>query len=130
MPIRVESVVEELEANWLDVSEHWTRKELLEYVSIPIPLMPASDLWARKVTACHLVSGERVIDDPAMLKEVYDDLDLRLVRFVATAPLEVTGYLLALGEASKRLSCNGVEVAAPTKMTPTRTTPGKTTPAA
>ena len=129
MPIRVELTADGLEENWLEVSEQWTRRELREYLAMTLPAMTESDLWASKVTACHLVTGDLVLDNPALMKDVSDELDLRLVRFAATALLDVANYLLTLGEARKRLSCDGVEVAAPMKMTPTRTTPGKTTPA-
>ena len=116
MPIRVECTTPGLEANWLEVSDAWTRRESKEFTSLQGP--PFIAMWQQKVTGCHLVTGEMVIDDPHQVHDQLDDLDLRLMRFVTTAPLEVLTYLVMLGEANKRLSLVGGEVVT-TKNTPT-----------
>lgn len=117
MAIRIECTTPGLEANWVEVDEVWTRRELQAFTRL------AGDeywaLWARKVTACHLVLADgAVVEDPTALSARLDDLDIRLLRWLASAVLTATQYLLNLGETSARLSLNGVGVAVPT-MTPT-----------
>ena len=114
MPIRVECSTPGLEENWIEVDEVWTRRELREYMSLKGE--PFIALWQRKVTACHLVTGDVVVDEPAQVHGLLDELDLRLTRFVTEAVLEATDYLLSLGEVNKRLSLPGVGEAAMTKM--------------
>lgn len=117
MPVRVECTTPGLEENWLEVAEVWTRRESKAFVTLNGPDFVA--LWQAKVTACHLTRADgNIIADPHQIHEQVDDLDLRLVRFVATAPLEVLAYLVALGEANKRLSFVGGE-AVTTKTPPT-----------
>lgn len=117
MAIRVACDTPGLEANWVEVDEVWTRKELQAFVSLDGDEYWA--LWGRKVVACHieLVEGG-IMDDPAEVRLVLDDLDLRLLRWLSNAVLTATQYLLNLGEGSARLLSNGVGVAVPTK-TPT-----------
>jgi hypothetical protein len=120
MPIRVECSTPGLEANWLEVDEVWTRRELREFVTLRGA--PFLELWTRKVTACHieLPHGSVVIDDPAAAALIHDELDVRLLGWLSSAVLVATEHILSLGEASARLSFNGVGVAVP-KMNPTVT---------
>ncbi len=119
MAVRVVCDTPGLEANWVEVDEVWTRKELQAFVTLEGD--EYWELWARKVVACHieLPSGE-VITAPERVRTALDDLDLRLLRWLSTAVLTATQYLLNLGEGSARLSLNGVGVAAPAKI-PTTT---------
>ncbi len=119
MPIRIECTAPGLEENWLEVTEAWSRRELRDFVTLSGP--PFIALWERKVTACNLapVTGEPITDPRLVFGPDgrRDDLDVRLNDFLTGAVLDATGYLLTLGELPKRLLCNGVEVAAPTKQT-------------
>jgi len=111
MTIRVECSTPGLEANWIEVDETWTRKELQAFVSLQGEAYWA--LWGRKVTACQvLVTDGGVVTDPAAVQEVLDDLDIRLLRWLSSAVLTATNHLLSLGEASALLLLDGVGVAA------------------
>lgn len=111
MAIRVECATPGLEANWIEVDEVWTRKELQAFVSLQGEAYWA--LWGRKVTACHVELAEGgVVDEPAAVGLVLDDLDIRLLRWLASAVLTATNHLLSLGEASALLSLDGVGAAA------------------
>ena len=116
MPVRVECTTEGLEENWIEVSDFWTRAELSAYVKTSGDDFIA--LWRRKVTACHLVTGDLVVDDPLLVHEQLDGLDIRLMRFLTGAVTEATNYLLSLGEANKRLSFPGAGAAVKTQMAP------------
>lgn len=114
MPVRVECTTPGMEDNWIEVTDFWTRRELADYVEKSDDEF--RNLWRKKVTACHLVTGDLVIDDPALVHDQIDGLDIRLMRFLTGAVLEATNYLLSLGEANKRLSF-GAGVAAKTTQT-------------
>jgi hypothetical protein len=108
-----------LEGNWVEVDEVWTRREYNEFVKLRGDAYWT--LWARKVVACRVeLADGGVIDDPAALDEaLVSELDLRLLRWLSTAVLTATAYLLNLGEASARLSLDGVGVAVQKKTNPT-----------
>lgn len=110
MPVKVECSTPGLEANWIEVSDVWSRGELRDYTSLKGDQF--IELWRRKVTGVNLatVTGE-VIDDPAVVHDKLDDLDLRLIGFITAALLEATSYLLVLGEVNRRLSFAGTEAA-------------------
>lgn len=120
MPVRVSCSTEGLEENWVEVSDRWTRKELVDFLTLKG--QPFLDMFAAKVTACHLVRADgTVLDDPANVLLRRDDLDLRLFRFPVSAVLEATDYLLGLGEANKLLSPGGAGLAAKTTRAPGKT---------
>lgn len=120
MPVRVSCSTEGLEENWVEVSDRWTRKELTEFLTLKGK--PFLDMFAAKVTACHLVRMDgTVLNDPAQVLLERDELDLRLVRFPVSAVLEATDYLLGLGEANKLLSPGGAGLAAKTTRAPGKT---------
>lgn len=115
--VRVECTTEGLEENWVEVSDFWTRAELSAYSKTSGDEFIS--LWRRKVVACHIVTGDLVIDDPLQVHEQLDGLDIRLMRFLTGAVTEATSYLLTLGEANKRLSFPGAGAAVTTtKMVP------------
>lgn len=117
MAIRVECTTPGLEANWVEVDEVWSRRELQAFVALDGE--EYWQLWGRKVVACHVeLAAGGVVDDPAAVHLVLDDVDIRLLRWLPSAVLMATQYLLNLGEGSARLSLNGVGVAVPTR-TPT-----------
>jgi len=106
-----------LEANWVEVDEVWKRRELQAFVTLQGEAFWA--LWGRKVTACHVESVDGgVVVAPVDVPQVLDNLDVRLLRWLPSAVLTATGWLLNLGEKSARLLLSGVGVAVPTK-TPT-----------
>ena len=111
MTIRVECSTPGLEANWIEVDEVWTRKELQAFVTLQGEAYWA--LWGRKVTACHIepVDGG-VMVAPVDVPQILDDLDVRLLRWLSSAVLTATNHLLSLGEASALLLLDGVGVAA------------------
>ena len=115
MAIRVECSTPGLEANWIEVDEVWTRKELREFVTLRGAAF--LELWVRKVTACHieLPYGGGIVDDPAAVPAVHDELDVRLLGWLSAAVLLATEHILSLGEASARLSLDGVGVAVRTE---------------
>jgi hypothetical protein len=124
MAIRVECSTPGLEENWVEVSDVWTRGELRDYTAKKGDEFVA--LWRAKVTACNFVTAKgEAITDPLLVHDRLDDLDLRLLGFITTAPLEATSYLLALGEVNKRLSSAGTVTAATT----TKRAPAKKRPA-
>lgn len=106
MAIRVECSTPGLEENWIEVAEVWSRGELAQYTTLKGDEFVA--LWRRKVTGCNFVTVEgEAITDPKLIHDRLDDLDLRLVGFITSAPIEATNYLLALGEMNRRLSSAG-----------------------
>ncbi len=111
MPVRVECSTPGLEANWVEFSDVWTRRDLREYFAIKGEGFRR--LWLRKVTAIHLVTpdGEE-ITDPTQVHERLDDLDLRMISFPFDAGVDAIAHLLTLGERARRLSSGG-DVAAP-----------------
>ena len=111
MAILVECTTPGLEANWIEVDEVWTRKELQAFLALRGDAY--WELWGRKVTACHveLVDGG-VLNVPTAVQQVLGDLDIRLLRWLTAAVLMATNHLLDLGEASALLSLNGVGMAA------------------
>ncbi len=121
MPLRVECTLEGYEDNWLEVSDLWLRRELMQYMQATGPAFIA--LWQQKVSGCYLRQASGVvITDPRRVHEQLDEMDVRLVRFINHAPLTATDHLLTLGEVSARLS-SGASAAAKTPMTPTTRTP-------
>ena len=120
MPIRVECSTPGLETNWIAVDDVWTRRELGEYLTAKDDAFMA--IWLRKVVGCQVATAAgEVLTDPAELMARRDDLDLRLVRFLTAAVLEATDHLLTLGEANKRLSLPGGDIAAKTTLPPVKT---------
>jgi hypothetical protein len=95
--------IEGLEANWIEVSERWTRREAVDYGT-----GRGTDhefLWLRrKVVACHLVKDEVSLTDPeALAPEWFDDADLRLWGFVCGVLGQTLRDLRTLGNMSGRL---------------------------
>lgn len=112
--MRVTCSIEGLEQNWVEFTDRWTRAEQRE-------LTDANDetwfaLFRRKATACNLALEDgTVITNPAQVTpDAVEGMDLRLVGFLGASMTWVCAELRVLGNASRRLSSNGV---APTTKT-------------
>lgn len=137
MQIRLECTVDGLRQNWVELAEQWTRAEMRRWNLATLGVAPPKaapadgdpntpartsedelfDLLAQKLTGVHVTLPDgTLIEDAATLVARFDDLDVRLVRWLATGVSKALQELLALGEAKRRLLFDGVEVAQP--MTP------------
>lgn len=125
MQIRIECTLPELAGNWVDLSDVWTRREASDFYAAAIAGNDAVTfpLLQRKLTAVHLhLADGTPVTDVAMLFERFDDLDVRLARWLATNIMDALQRMLAMGEAQRRLLFDGVEIAARTKtQTPSAT---------
>jgi hypothetical protein len=112
MPRRYTCNIEGLDGNWVEVSDHWTRREVAEYMTTTTP--EDEFTWLRrKVVAIRLEVGETLIVSPDELKvAAFDDADLRLWGFVCGVLGLSIRDLRALGNASGRLRLPSVAVTA------------------
>lgn len=125
MQIRIECTLPELAGNWVDLSDVWTRREASDFYAASLAANDAVTfpLLQKKLTAVHLhLADGTPITDVATLFDRFDDLDVRLARWLATNIMDALQRMLALGEAQRRLLFDGVEIAARTKTQ----TPGAT----
>ena len=96
-----------LEQNWVDVSEVWTRREIVELFENSKDPAMAEIYWHKKILACHF---ERIvgpaIDDPALLLSdlVDDEVDVRLWDFLSSVLFMACTAVRSLGPYSGRLS--------------------------
>jgi len=107
--------IEGMESNWIEFSDAWTRREGKDLYGLPE--RDAFDKYmALKCTACHIEdTAGQVFTDPQKLKYAdLDDLDARVFGFVARSLFLAYSEQQNLGNASARLSSNGV---VPTMMT-------------
>ncbi len=117
--IRLEGT-EEIAGNWVDLADAWTRAEARDWYS---GSLAANDtLWlpllGRKLVAVHVrLADGTLIETPAALIERFDDLDMRVTRWLARGIMDALKELFKLGEQQKRLLFDGVEVAATTRKT-------------
>lgn len=122
--IRIECTAEGLTGNWVEMSPVWTRGEMRRWYTAVLSLEDAEyfELLRTKITGVHvyLPDGDLVADVDALI-ERFDDMDERLVRWLAAGLSNGIKELLALGEGSRRLLFDGVEVLPKTR-TPTPTT--------
>lgn len=95
--------IEGLTENWVDVSEVWTRREY-DLVFEAAYQENWMEWFGKKATACHIVAGEVVLTDPAVLNdETLADADLRLWGFLGGVLVRAAWELKNLGNASGRL---------------------------
>lgn len=114
MHIRIECTADGLTGNWLEISDVWSRKELAAYRVASVKLDDATlfTILETKISRLHVVTVDGTVLESAVdLIAKLDDLDVRLVRWLAAGVNQVLGELLRLGETSVRLSFNGVETA-------------------
>ncbi len=123
MQVRLECTADGLIGNWIELNEVWTRGELKRWNLAVIGALPESELFAlleTKVTATHLYLPDgTLITSGKTMVERFDDMDSRLVRWLASGISQAQRDLLALGEAKKRLLFDGVEIAVKQQETPT-----------
>ena len=122
MQVRVECTVAGLEGNWVDLAECWTRGELRDWTRATYGQGQQGrmfELLGAKLTAVHvyLPDGSLLTDGPGLV-ERFDDLDMRVVRWLASGISQALDELQSLGKTRKRLLFDGVEVAAMTMQTP------------
>ena len=111
---RYECGIEGLEANWVDVSDAWTRRESREAMDADEDA--TLEILRHKLTGCHLETTLGPIDDPALLTvEALDEMDVRIVRFLGTVLMQAIRHTASLGNLSGRLSSNGAGGAAAPK---------------
>lgn len=94
-----------LEGSWVDVSEQWTRGEILAYQKAQTPTQEM-DWLQRKVTACHVqtIGGDPITDPAALTLETVDaSVDLRLFWFLGSVITTATAEMRALSPLPKRL---------------------------
>ncbi|MBO9394738.1 hypothetical protein [Caldilinea sp.] len=123
MKIRLECTIDGLRHNWIELAEQWTRAEIKRWSLATIGAAPEAelfDLLAKKLVQVHILLPDgTLIEDGETLVARFDDLDIRLVRWLAGGINRAIQELLALGEERRRLLFDGVEIAQPT--TPAKT---------
>lgn len=119
MPIRVYSELDEFRQCFVEVAEGWTVRELNG-------LYESRDQWLelfrRKVTTLLIVTadGDEVTTADELIA-VWDDLDVRLARFVNTALSAAVDHLATLGGMKRRISSGAGESPTTTRTPTTRT---------
>lgn len=119
MPVRVYSELDEFRHCFVEVVDNWTVRELNG-------LFEARDQWLelfrRKVTSLLMVTAEgdevTTVDD---LIVRWDDLDVRLARFVNTSLSAAVDHLATLGGMQRRVSSGAGESPTTTRTPTTRT---------
>lgn len=124
MQVRIECTAPGLEGNWVGLADMWTRGELREWLLAALGGRPQEvqfDLLRKKLLEVHVYLPDgSLLTDGAALVERFDDLDVRVVRWLASGVSGALEELQSLGKARKRLLFDGVEVAAMTMETPKR----------
>jgi hypothetical protein len=115
MKIRLECTLPELAANWVDLSDVWTRGEVRDWYagSLASKETVTLPLLEKKLVGVHLhLADGTLVTDAATLFARLDDMDMRLVRWLGVSVMAALQENLALGEAQRRLLFDGVEIAA------------------
>lgn len=106
--MRIECDIAGLEANWVDVSDVWTRREFKALVGTDGGEL--IEMLHDKITACNIETADGAITDPAEITESsMDDMDLRLVGFIGSVLVTACMRLRELGNVSGRVSSSGTE---------------------
>ena len=116
--MRFTCTIEGLEANWLEFSDVWTRREGEELLAATRG--DAVDRFiGRKCTGCYIEQLDApALTDPKVLTwEIMGDLDIRLHQFVVNSLYSAYTETILLGNASARRS--SAIVAAPMTTAPT-----------
>lgn len=116
MPIRVYSETPGYEACFVEVGDAWTVREV---VALSESREQWLALWRCKVTACHIETADgETLTDAAQVVDRFEELDIRLARFVNSALSAAVDYLATLGGTQRRVS-SGVGESPRTMKTPT-----------
>lgn len=117
MQVRLECTIDGLRANWVEVAEQWTRAEMKRWNLAVMGAAPEAelfDLLAQKLVQVHvLLPDGTLVEDGVTLVARFEELDMRLVRWLANGISKTLQELLSLGESRRRLLFDGVEVAQP-----------------
>ncbi len=105
MAVKLTCSLEGFQDNWVEVTEHWTRKDLRILAETnEVPALLA--LLREKLVGCHIrVEGrdEFVTRPEDLTEELIDDMDLRVWGFLAYVLTETCIYLRSLGNMSGRV---------------------------
>lgn len=92
-----------LETNWIEVDETWTLGEV-RAMDEAQEMDALRTWWGRKITACHILDGETVIDSPsALAASALENVDWRLYGFLGNVLNRAIRDLRVLGNVSGRL---------------------------
>ena len=118
MTLHYDCTLADLEDNWVEISEVWSRKEMSD-------LADADDyaamlgFWTSKIKQMHIITLDGVvITNPVNLTEeiLEESLDVRLCDFLGFVMMQACAHLRTLGPLSGQLQSDGVD----TKTTKTK----------
>lgn len=116
MTVKVFSELEEYRSCYVEVGDAWTVRELNALYESRERWI---EMWRRKVVGCHIETGDgEVLSDPEQVIAHFDDLDVRLARFVNTSLAAAVDHLATLGGMQRRVSSGAGGTPATTR-TPT-----------
>jgi hypothetical protein len=101
--------------NWIELADVWTRKEMRDFYQAALSGDDERTfaLLRAKLTAVHIYTVDGgIVESADALIECMDDLDVRIVRWLATGIMQMLQENMSLGEAKRRLLYDGIEVAA------------------
>ncbi len=104
MPVRIICDAPGLEANWVDVADRWTQREIAAMHAAADEAFFA--LLRTKLTACNVVVSDALtVTDPAQLTDdVLMDADVMLMGWLGRVLPLAVAQLRYLGSRSARLS--------------------------
>jgi len=116
MTIRVFSELEDFSGCFVEVADAWTVRELNALYENRDRWL---EMWRRKVVGCRIETGDgEVLTDPEQVVERWDDLDVRLAKFINTSLAAAVDHLATLGGQRRRISSGAGDSPATTR-TPT-----------
>jgi hypothetical protein len=111
---RLEYCGDELPGNWVDISDAWTRGEVRAFyeAALVVDEKATAVILRVKLIGVHIytANGDLLSDADALLARM-DDLDVRLARWLSSGIMAALQELMSLGEARRRLSFAGSEIA-------------------
>lgn len=107
MPVRVYSTIPGYEHCYVEVADAWTVREV---VALSESRDRWLELWRSKVLGCHIATADGgVLSDAEAVVERFDDLDIRLARFINSALHAAVDHLATLGGTQRRISSGAGE---------------------
>jgi len=115
---RIECTAEGFERNWIEVSDAWTQRDIVEHVQAATD----DELWAltrRKAVACHieLATGAAIDNPDSITSDNLLDADVLLLNWLGRCLSLAIAQRRLLGNASARPLSNGNGKTTPTTMT-------------